>query len=134
MWPWVSPGTEVAKEASDMVLSDDNFASIRAAVEEGRGVFDNLTKFLVYILPTNLGQPLAHSGHCLGRDRAGGRPVAACVTRPVTRGRLGHGHRPGWMVKLPPIVPGGHAALRHRPHSRRKRSRRSDRPLPRRGR
>ncbi len=51
-------GTEVAKEASDMVLTDDNFASIEAAVEEGRGVFDNLTKFLVYILPTNLGQAL----------------------------------------------------------------------------
>jgi cation-transporting P-type ATPase F len=49
-------GTEVAREASDMVLTDDNFASIVAAVEEGRGVFDNLTKFLVYILPTNLGQ------------------------------------------------------------------------------
>ncbi len=49
-------GTEVAREAGDMVLTDDNFASIEAAVEEGRGVFDNLTKFLIYILPTNLGQ------------------------------------------------------------------------------
>ena len=36
-----------------MVLTDDNFASIDAAVEEGRGVFDNLTKFIVWILPTN---------------------------------------------------------------------------------
>ena len=39
-------GTEVAKDAADMVLTDDNFASIEAAVEEGRGVFDNLVKFI----------------------------------------------------------------------------------------
>lgn len=52
-------GTEVAKEAADMVLTDDNFASIEGAVEEGRGVFDNLTKFIVWVLPTNLGEGLA---------------------------------------------------------------------------
>lgn len=51
-------GTEVSKEASDMVLTDDNFASIEAAVEEGRGVFDNLTKFIAWTLPTNLGEGL----------------------------------------------------------------------------
>lgn len=51
-------GTEVAKEAADMVLTDDNFASIEAAVEEGRGIFDNLTKFIVWTLPTNLGEGL----------------------------------------------------------------------------
>jgi cation-transporting ATPase F len=51
-------GTDVAKDAADMVLTDDNFASIEAAVEEGRGVFDNLTKFLVWTLPTNLGEGL----------------------------------------------------------------------------
>lgn len=51
-------GTEVAKEASDMVLTDDNFASIEAAVEEGRSVFDNLTKFIVWTLPTNMGEGL----------------------------------------------------------------------------
>ena len=52
-------GTEVAKEAADMVLTDDNFASIVAAVEEGRCVFDNLKKFFVWTLPTNLGEALA---------------------------------------------------------------------------
>ncbi len=51
-------GTEVAKDAADMVLIDDNFSSIEAAVEEGRGVFDNLTKFIVWTLPTNLGEGL----------------------------------------------------------------------------
>jgi len=48
-------GTEVAKEASAMLLTDDNFASIEAAVEEGRGVFDNLVKFIAWTLPTNFG-------------------------------------------------------------------------------
>ena len=51
-------GTEVAKDASDMILADDNFASIEAAVEEGRGVFDNLMKFITWTLPTNLGEGL----------------------------------------------------------------------------
>ena len=51
-------GTEVAKEAADMILTDDNFASIEAAVEEGRGVLDNLTKFIIWTLPTNLGEGL----------------------------------------------------------------------------
>lgn len=49
-------GTDVAKGAADMVLVDDNFATIKAAVEEGRGVFDNLRKFIVWTLPTNLGE------------------------------------------------------------------------------
>ncbi|MEU5878693.1 HAD-IC family P-type ATPase [Spirillospora sp. NPDC047279] len=48
-------GTEVAKESADMVLTDDDFASIEAAVEEGRGVFDNLVKFIVWALPANIG-------------------------------------------------------------------------------
>jgi len=51
-------GTEVAKEAADMVLTDDNFSSIEAAIEEGRGVFDNLIKFLTWTLPTNVGEGL----------------------------------------------------------------------------
>jgi magnesium-transporting ATPase (P-type) len=51
-------GTEAAKEASDMVLADDNFASIASAVEEGRTVYDNLKKAILFILPTNGGQAL----------------------------------------------------------------------------
>src|SRR5690606_20031301 len=48
-------GTAVSKEAADMVLTNDNFASIEAAVEEGRRVYDNLIKALAFVLPTNLG-------------------------------------------------------------------------------
>lgn len=51
-------GTAVAKEASDMVLADDNFASIESAVEEGRRVYDNLIKSIAFMFPTNLAQAL----------------------------------------------------------------------------
>src|SRR3569833_4711346 len=49
-------GTEVAKEAAEIVLADDNFASITHAVEEGRTVYDNLKKAILFILPTNGGE------------------------------------------------------------------------------
>ena len=49
-------GTEAAKEAAEMVLADDNFAYIAAAVEEGRTVFDNIKKSILFILPTNGGE------------------------------------------------------------------------------
>jgi Ca2+-transporting ATPase len=51
-------GTSVSKEAADIVLADDNFSSIGAAVEEGRRVYDNLIKSLAFLLPTNLGLAL----------------------------------------------------------------------------
>jgi len=51
-------GTDAAKEAADMVLADDNFATISSAVREGRGIYDSITKFVLFTLPTNGGEAL----------------------------------------------------------------------------
>ena len=51
-------GPEAAKEAADMVLADDNFATIANAVREGRGIYDNIRKFVLFMLPTNGGEAL----------------------------------------------------------------------------
>lgn len=60
-------GTDVAREAADLILLDDNFASIVSAIEEGRAVFDNIRKFLTYILSSNIPELIPYLAYVLFR-------------------------------------------------------------------
>jgi magnesium-transporting ATPase (P-type) len=68
-------GTAVAREAADIVLVDDDFGTLRAAIEEGRRVYDNLVKALAFALPTNVGEGLIVLVAALAFPLEGGHPV-----------------------------------------------------------
>ena len=82
-------GTDVTKEVSDMVITDDNFASIVAAVEEGRGIYDNIKKFIHYLLSCNTGEILVMFVASLRR------PARAALPDPDPLGQPGHGRASG---------------------------------------
>ena len=98
-------GTDVSKEASDMVLRDDNFTTIVAAVEEGRVIYDNLRRFVSFAVAGNLGKIIVMLGWPIpylldrrrGRRRGRIAPVAAAVAEPDDRrpARIVDGRRTG---------------------------------------
>jgi magnesium-transporting ATPase (P-type) len=82
-------GTEAAKEAADVVLADDNFATIAAAVREGRAVYDNVRKFILFMLPTNGGEALVVIAAILFELALPMTPAQVLWINMVTSGCLG---------------------------------------------
>jgi len=98
-------GTDVAKESADMILLDDNFASIVAAIEEGRAVFDNIRKFLTYILTSNIPELVPYLAFVLFRI-----PLPLTIMQ-ILAVDLGTDMLPALALGAEPPAPGG----MHRP-------------------
>ncbi|MBN2112209.1 calcium-translocating P-type ATPase, SERCA-type [Candidatus Woesearchaeota archaeon] len=99
-------GTDVAKEAADMILTDDNFASIVGAIEEGRGIFDNIKKFVNYLLSANMGEVLILFIAMLIGFSVGGSPVLPLIAIQILWINLITDGLPALALGVDPISPG----------------------------
>ena len=105
-------GTDVSKEAADMVLADDNFATIVAAVEEGRAIFSNIRKFLRYLLSSNVGEVMTMFFGVLLADAigltsaAGGAVVLPLLATQILWINLVTDGAPALALGIDPATPG----------------------------
>lgn len=105
-------GTDVSKEASDMVISDDNFASIVSAIEEGRGIYDNITKFVSYLASSNIAEIIVvFVGMLAGFTDFAGNPFVPLSAVQILWINLASDGLPAVALGLDPIDP----KVMHRP-------------------
>jgi len=81
-------GSDVSLEVADLVLLDDNFATIAAAVEEGRGIYDKIQKFLRFLFSTNVGLVMLVTVGVVGATIGGLRGAAGDLLVPLTAAQL----------------------------------------------
>lgn len=99
-------GTDVSKEASDMVITDDNFASIVNAVEEGRGIYDNITKFVCYLASSNVAEIIVvFMGMVIGFTDFAGNPFVPLSAIQILWINLASDGLPAIALGVDPIDP-----------------------------
>lgn len=99
-------GTDVTKEAADMVITDDNFASIVNAVEEGRGIYDNVTKFVCYLASSNIAEIIVvFMGMLIGFTDFAGNPFVPLSAVQILWINLASDGLPAIALGIDPIDP-----------------------------
>lgn len=99
-------GTDVTKEAADMVISDDNFASIVNAIEEGRGIYDNITKFVLYLASSNIAEIIVvFMGMLIGFTDVAGNPFVPLSAVQILWINLASDGLPAIALGIDPIDP-----------------------------
>lgn len=99
-------GTDVTKEASDMIITDDNFASIVNAIEEGRGIYDNITKFVCYLASSNIAEIIVvFIGMLIGFTDFAGNPFVPLSAVQILWINLASDGLPAIAIGIDPIDP-----------------------------